>query len=159
VASEKPERASLLVKWRMMLRIASDPALTGADKGVAAHLLDLTNAAGFAYPSLETLARRTDQSPRNVLRCVERLVSAGYFTDTKSRGRGHAKTYRPNFAKAEKVTARSSISSPRKVTAASPIEPSEKVTAPSSIQPASPDEKVTAASVKGDGVVWSAPLE
>lgn len=144
---------SLLTKWRLMLAIASDPALTGADKGVAAHLLDLTNATGVCWPPLDVLAARTRQTKRNILRCIERLAEAGYFVDTKSRGRGHAKTYRANFGKAEKVTGSSSFSGSEKVTAPSPIEPAEKVTGSSPIVSETEPEKVTAPSVKGDSPV------
>lgn len=144
---------SLLPKWRLNLAIVSDPALTGADKSVAAHLLDLTNASGICWPSLDLLADRTRQSKRNVIRCIERLVGAGYFAANKSRGRGRANEYRASFERAEKVTGSSSFSRPKKVTAASPIpadgEP-EKVTAPSGKGDRAVPEKVTAPSPHTD---------
>jgi hypothetical protein len=113
------ERRTLLDRWRMALAITSDPTLSSADKGVALQLLDMTNAEGAAWPALPTLAERTRQSARNVIRCVERLVAADYFTVQVSRGRGHANIYRPVWRRAEKVTA------------ASCFEPGENMTAPS----------------------------
>src|ERR1700676_1516670 len=93
--------AGLSDKWRLLLKITADPALLRADNAVAAVLLDLTGAEGFAWPSLPTLAARTNQSKRTVTRSIARLTRSGYFTVTASRGRGNSKTYRPNFAAIE----------------------------------------------------------
>jgi pyocin large subunit-like protein len=87
----------LLDKWRLLLKIIVDPAMTGADKAVAAVLLDLLGGDGVASPSIPTIAERTGRSCRTAKRSIARLTAAGYFTATDSRGRGNTKTYRPNF--------------------------------------------------------------
>lgn len=138
--------SSLLAKWRLMQAIVSDPAMSRADVSVAATLLDMVGPDGTAWPSLPTLASRTAQTTRNVIRCVARLCDAGYFEATDGRGRGHSKVYRAIFARAEKVTPTSPIHGPEKVTAKSPISTEEKVTAPSPFPP----QKVTSVSRKGD---------
>jgi hypothetical protein len=97
-------------KWRLLLTITTDAELSGADHAVAGVLLDSINAEkGYWYASFPTIAARTGQSTRNVMRCIDRLTKRGYFEATESRGRGHAKTYRPNFGAVERVTALSPI--------------------------------------------------
>jgi hypothetical protein len=138
---------TLLDKWRLMLAIVADPALSKADVAVAATLLDMVGDDGTAWPSLPTLAGRTGQSVRNVIRCTSRL--SGYFDSTEGGGRGNAKTYRPRFGDRERVTAPSPKGPGKRVTPVSPI-PDERVTAPSRFEQ---DERVTAVSEKGDGAV------
>jgi hypothetical protein len=150
--------ANLLDKWQMAVAVANDPRMSRADVAVAMTLLGMINADGTTWPTMPTLATRTGQSRRNVIRCVERLRQANYFTVADGRGRGHSKIYRANFAKAEKVTPASSIIPDETVTAMSPIEIQEKVTPESPINPSKGDgdvthqkaERVTPASIKGD---------
>lgn len=141
------KRYSLLDRWRLALLITADSKLSSSDKAVALQLLDMCNGDGVAWPSLPTLAGRTSQTQRNVIRCIERLVEAEYFTAQLSRGRGRANVYRPAWERAEKVTATSPFEE-ENVTAPSRFE-EEKVTSASPFDA----ENVTAPSVKGDSAV------
>jgi len=141
----EPTAAGLLAKHQLLLRMATDPALSRADVAVGAVLLEFYNCSrGCAWPSLPKIAERSSQTVRNVQRCIVRLTERSHFLVTKSQGRGNAKTYRPNFGPDEKVTP------------PSPFPPDEKMTVPSPF-PEKDDsgvaEKVTAVSGKGDGGV------
>jgi hypothetical protein len=120
---------TLLDKWKLMKTIASNPELTGADKAVAIHLLDLCNERGEAWPSYETLAVRARQTARNVMKCIARLIGAGYFAVEKSTGRGHANVYKPAFESAERVNARTLFDGGERVNGETPFEEAERVNA------------------------------
>jgi hypothetical protein len=85
----------LVDRWKLLQKIIADPTPKHADITVAGLLLDMCGCKGRAWPSVTTIAQRTNQTPRNVSRCLERL--GRYFQVTKSPGPGRPQTYRPVF--------------------------------------------------------------
>jgi hypothetical protein len=89
--------ATLLDKWRLLMLIALDPAMTKADIAVAAVIIDHCNASDDAWPSLDTIAARTKSNRSTVTRSAGRLEKHSYIARSRSAGR-HSTTYRPAFA-------------------------------------------------------------
>jgi hypothetical protein len=58
---------------------------------------------GFAWPSLETLAREVALTRRRVIQLVHLLESLGELTVRRGQGRGHVNFYRVNLPVREKV--------------------------------------------------------
>jgi predicted transcriptional regulator len=85
-------------KFRLLDRIHGDHRLSRADVFVAHFIISWFNPArGCAWPSLETLAERTNMDVRAVKRSVARLVAFGVI-NIKTRGRrGHASEYTLNW--------------------------------------------------------------
>jgi Helix-turn-helix domain len=80
----------------MLWSILNDPGMTRGDAAVAMYLWDrFDEKKGGAWPSHETLAEVTSQSPRNAHRATERLVTKGYFEVRSGGGRGRSNLYIP----------------------------------------------------------------
>ena len=109
-AQDEPASGGLVDRWKLLQKIIADPTLKRADVAVAGLLLDMCGCKGRAWPSAATIAERTNQTPRNVSRCLERLGK--YFRVTKSPGPGRPQTYRPIFL-AEGATPVSTLSTKR----------------------------------------------
>ena len=93
-ACERPlTPADLLDKWRIGLAIASDRKLSRGDVVVALHLLDHFNVArGAAWPSVATLARKSNLATSSAMECVKRLEAAGYIHRVGG-GKGRSNRY------------------------------------------------------------------
>jgi len=86
--------------------VASDPELTGVDRGVFTWISShADDATATAYPSLATLARLLARTRRGVIDAVGRLARAGYIV-VSERGRpGRSTRYKLTFKGARRMRA------------------------------------------------------
>ena len=91
------KRKTITRLWLLQAAIMN-PALTKADALVLAALIDYTNdAQGFAWPSVEALARVTDLTGRSVQRSCRRLEAAGLIATVSGGGKMQPNAYRVLF--------------------------------------------------------------
>lgn len=100
-------KVDLLTKHLFLLRIMRDTTLSGSAKAVAAELVERFNDdptclhPGFAWPSLNTIAKATGLNRETVKDGIERLVCAkNRYFDRFSGDKTHSNLYRPRFAMA-----------------------------------------------------------
>jgi hypothetical protein len=78
---------------------------------------------GWAWPSLETLAREIALSRRRVIQLIHLLETLGELTVRRGQGRGHVNFYRVNLPAGKKVkspTHKGEMSEPEKVKSIAP---------------------------------------
>ena len=87
-----PSRAQARFSW--MAAVFASPQFTDGEKCVLVRLAMYQNMdTGRLYPSIETLARDTKQSRRQVERTIAKAVRLGWLQRTVHRGRGRANDY------------------------------------------------------------------
>jgi hypothetical protein len=92
------DKITLLDKWRLVQKLASDPSLSRCAVACGFHLIDLYNKhLDRAWPSYDTLATRTGANRRTVITAVKRLLASEYFEVDRGSGR-RSNYYRPNFS-------------------------------------------------------------
>jgi hypothetical protein len=76
--------------------VASYPNLSGADLAVVITIFThLNSMSGDAWPSIETIAFRTNREKSTVWRSIDRLRILGLIEVQKGRGRKQSNRYRP----------------------------------------------------------------
>jgi hypothetical protein len=87
-----PGRAQMRFRW--MAEAFASPQFTDGEKCILVRLAMYQNMdTGRLYPSIETLARDTNQSRRQVERTIAKAVRFGWLERTVHRGRGRANDY------------------------------------------------------------------
>ena len=66
-------------------------------KAVLIALADNANDAGYCWPSIETIAKRTCLHRANVIKAIERLESMRHISVDRSNGRHSTYTVTPNL--------------------------------------------------------------
>ena len=83
------------MSWEIVAWVFDNPSVRGTVKLVALTLANYANEKGIAWPSVETLAKKTGISTRQIQRILPKIEEAGLLKITT--GGGRTQTHRYQF--------------------------------------------------------------